>query len=178
MASPYVITISDGSGTEDIVQATYTVTATVTGYNDLSILPATQTITAASDYSFTIAATGTLTLHVTVEGTDIGTAIVGATFARCDSLGTAHGSEVTSDVNGDAVFPYVPFDATTPPSVYYRQTDSDGNHDFDNTLQTTTLTLSGKIIEIANPVPGTKTINLTDVNYTGLPIEDGFLTLT
>ncbi|MEA5040283.1 MAG: hypothetical protein VB086_10655 [Clostridiaceae bacterium] len=178
MASPYVITITDGVGTENIVQATYTVTATVTGYNDLSILPATQTITAAGTYGFTIAATGTLTLHVTVEGTDIGTPIVGATFARCDSGSGAHGSEVTTDGDGNAVFPYVPFDATTPPSVYYRQTASDGDHDFDATLQTTTLTLSGKIIEIANPVPGAKTINLTDVNYTGLPIEDGTLTLT
>ena len=179
MASPYVINISNGTGSEYILNGSYAVTANSTGYNNVSILPATQVVTTGTDtYAFTIAATGTLTLHVSEDGTAIGTPIVGATFARCDSSGTTYGTAITSDANGEAVFDYVPFAATGAPIIYYKQTASDGEHEFSSALVNTTMTTSTDTIEITNAPPAQRTINLTDVNYAGLPIETGSITLT
>ena len=73
MPRPYVINISNGTGSERILNGEYSVAAAVTGYDNTSILPATQTVTEGTNsYAFTIASTGTLTLHVTENGTTIG----------------------------------------------------------------------------------------------------------
>ena len=173
-----VVNITNGTGTSNLINDTYTVTADVTGYNNTTINPNSIIVDAGTNtYSFTIAAEGTLTLHVTEEGTSTGTPIVGATFIRTDSTGTEYGTTITTDTNGDAVFNNVPFAATNAPIIYYKQTASDGNHEFDNTVQNTTMTTSTSTVEIQNTVGATRTINLTDTNYTNLPI-DGNLTLT
>lgn len=172
------VIITNGTGTTELINDTYTVTAEVTGYNNTTINPNSIIVDAGTNtYSFTIAAEGTLTLHVTEEGTSTGTPIVGATFIRTDSTGTEYGTTITTDTNGDAVFNNVPFAATNAPIIYYKQTASDGNHEFDNTVQNTTMTTSTSTVEIQNTVGATRTINLTDTNYTNLPI-DGNLTLT
>ena len=172
------VIITNGTGTTELINDTYTVTAEVTGYNNTTINPNSIIVDAGTNtYSFTIAAEGTLTLHVTEEGTSTGTPIVGATFIRTDSTGTEYGTTITTDTNGDAVFNNVPFAATNTPIIYYKQTASDGNHEFDNTVQNTTMTTSTSTVEIQNTVGATRTINLTDTNYTNLPI-DGNLTLT
>ena len=179
MASPYEISIVNGAGSKAILNGTYAVTSAVTGYDNTTILPATQTISSGTDtYSFTVAATGTLTLHVSEDGTAGGTAIVGATFKRCDSEGTEYGAAITSDVDGNAEFPYVPFAETGAPLIYYKQLTSDGEHEFDAALKNTSMALSTKTVEIANAAPAVRTIRLTDPNYDGLPIETGTLTLT
>lgn len=179
MASPYIINITDGVGQENILNGNYAVTASVTGYDNTSVLPATQTIVAGTDtYAFTLAATGTLTLHVTDDGTETGTDIVGATFYRCDAAGLTYGAAVVSDTDGNAVFSYVPYAASDAPVIYYKQTTSDGAHEFDATLQNTTMTTSAETIEIENAPPALRTIGLTDANYANLPIGDGTLTLT
>lgn len=179
MASPYVISITNGSGSQAILNGTYAVTSAVTGYDDASILPVSQVVSnGVNTYAFTVAATGTLTLHVTADGTVGGTPVTGATFARCDSAGNVYGAPITSDVNGDAVFPFVPFAASGAPLIYYKQTASDGDHEFDPALTNTTMTTSTKTIEIINTPAAVRTINLTDPNYAGLPIESGTLTLT
>ena len=173
-----VIDITNGTGTGEIINGTYTVTATVTGYDNTSINPSSVTVEAGTNtYAFTISATGTLTLHVTEDGTTTGTPIVGATFVRTDSTGTEYGTPITSDTNGDAVFNNVPFDATNAPLVYYKQTASDGNHEFDQTVQSTTLTTQTVTVEITNQPGATRTINLTDSNYSNLPIDSGSITL-
>ena len=173
------ITITNGSGSSELINATYTITSEVTGYNNASVNPASVTVTeGVNSYALTIAATGTLTLHVTEDGTAGGTAIVGATFSRCDSSGNTYGTAVVSDANGDAVFNNVPFADTNAPVIYYKQTASDGNHEFDATLANTTMTTSTATIQITNAPGATRTINLTDENYTGLPIESGTLTFT
>lgn len=172
------VTITNGTGTSELINGTYSVTANVTGYDNTSISPTSLTVVAGTNnYAFSISATGTLTLHVTEDGTTTGTPIVGATFVRTDSAGTEYGSPITSDSNGDAVFNNMPFDATNAPTIYYKQTASDGNHEFDSTVQSTTMTTSTSTIEITNQPGATRTITLTDSNYADLPLT-GSLTLT
>ena len=172
------VTITNGTGTSELINGTYSVTANVTGYDNTSISPTSLTVVAGTNnYAFSISATGTLTLHVTEDGTTTGTPIVGATFVRTDSAGTEYGSPITSDSNGDAVFNNMPFDATNAPTIYYKQTASDGNHEFDSTVQSTTMTTSTSTIEITNQPGATRTISLTDSNYADLPLT-GSLTLT
>lgn len=179
MPSPYVINITNGEGSSRILNGAYAVTADISGYNNSSIDPASQVISAGTDsYSFAVAATGTLTLHVTEEGESGGTIVNGATFVRCDSAGTAYGNPVVSDSNGDAIFQYVPFAESGAPNIYFRQTASVGDHEFDGTLQTTTMASSTETIQVANPLASVRTIRLTDANYVGLPIETGELTFT
>lgn len=173
------INITNGTGTGELINDTYSVTADVTGYNNSSINPTSVTVVEGTNsYAFTIGATGTLTLHVTDDGTQSGNPIIGATFYRTDSSGTEYGTVITTDSNGDAVFNNVPFDSANAPTIYYKQTASDGNHEFDATVQNTTMTTSTSTLEIQNPAGATRTITLTDSNYNNLPIGTGSLTLT
>lgn len=176
----YQINITDGTATESILNGTYTATTTVSGYDASSITPTSVTITDnVETYNFTVAATGSLSLHVTAEGTPEGTTpIVGATFIRCDKLGNTYGSAITTNESGIATFTNVPFDASGNTNVYYKQTASDGEHNFDDTLQTLALTESTTTKEVQNPAAVTKTINYTDANYANLPIETATITLT
>ena len=174
-----IVDITNGTGTVELINDTYTVTAEVTGYDNSTINPSSITVDASTNtYAFTISATGTLTLHVTDTGTTAGTPIVGATFIRTDSTGTEYGNVITTDTNGDAVFNNVPFADTNAPLIYYKQTASDGDHEFDGTVQSTSLTTQTETIEIINTPGATRTINLTDANYENLPIETASLTLT
>ena len=141
-------------------------------------MPTSVDITEGTNtYAFTIGATGTLTLHVTEDGTSSGTPIIGATFVRTDATGNEYGSTITTNASGDAVFDNVPYDATNAPVIYYKQTASDGDHEFDNTVQNTTLTTDTATVEIQNALGAQRTINLTDANYSGLPVESGQLSL-
>ena len=174
-----IVNIVNGTGTSEIINGSYTVTADVPGYDNTSINPSTVSIVnGTNNYAFTIAADGTLTLHVTEDGTSSGTPIVGATFIRTDSTGNEYGSVITTDSNGDAVFANVPYAASGAPTIYYKQTASDGNHEFDTTVQNTTLTTQTETVQITNALGATRTITLTDANYTNLPLDGGTLTLT
>ena len=173
----YTITITNGVGQENILNGSYSVSANVPGYDNTTINPSSLTVEAGTNtYSLTIAAEGTLTLHVTEDGTSTGTPIVGATFIRTDASGNEYGTAITTDSNGDAVFANVPYDATNAPTIYFKQTASDGNHEFNSNNQSTTLTASTATLEIQNAVPAGRTINLTDANYANLPI-DGTISL-
>ena len=173
------VNIVNGVGTESLINGTYSVSAISSGYDNTSINPSSVTVDAQTNtYSFTIAANGTLTLHVSEDGTSSGTPIVGATFIRTDSSGVEYGNAIPSDARGNAVFANVPYDATNAPTIYYKQTASDGNHEFDSTVQSTTLTTQTQTLEITNAPGATRTINLTDANYTNLPIDSATLELT
>lgn len=172
------ITITNGVGTANITNGTYTVTSTVDGYDNTSILPNSLNVVEGTDsYSFTIAATGTLTLHVTEEGTVDGTPIVGATFKRADSSGNQYGDLITTDANGDAIMQYVPYAATGAPAVYYVQLSSDGSHEFSQNPVSVTLTTQAYTTQVTNALSTLRTINVYDANYTDLPISSGTLTL-
>lgn len=173
------VIITNGTGTSELINGTYDVTSSVIGYDNTTINPNNITVVEGTDtYAFTISATGTLTLHVTDTGTDEGTPIVGATFVRTDSNGTEYGSIITTDATGNAVFNNVPFDATNAPIIYYKQTASDGDHEFSTDVLNTTLTTQTSTIQIQNTPGAVRTINLMDANYTNLPIETGTITLT
>ena len=172
------VNITNGSGTIDLINGEYAVTANVTGYENTTIDPSSITVDQATNsYNFTISANGTLTLHVTEDGTSSGTPIVGATFIRTDSSGNEYGSVITTNASGDAVFQNVPYAESSAPLIYYKQTASDGDHEFDNTVQNTSMTTSTQTIQITNAPGAVRTINLTDANYSSLPIETGSLTL-
>lgn len=174
-----IVTITNGTGTSELINGTFDVTADVAGYENSTITPSNVTIdTSNNTYAFTISATGTLTLHVTEDGTSGGTPIVGATFVRTDSAGTQYGTEITTDATGNAVFNNVPYDSNNAPTIYYKQTASDGDHEFDDTVQSTTMTTQTSTIEVQNSAGATRTINLTDANYENLPVENGTITFT
>ena len=174
-----IVNITNGEGTSELINDTYTVTAEVNGYDNTSIDPSSVDIVAGTNsYAFTVGATGTLTIHVSEDGTATGTPIVGATFERCDSAGTEYGTAVTTDASGDAVFNNVPFAIQNAPLVYYKQTASDGDHEFVSTVQSTTLTSSTATLEIENTPGAQRTITLTDANYANLPIDSATLTMT
>ena len=174
-----VITITNGTGTSELINGTFTVTSEVNGYDNTSITPSSiDIVDGTNTYAITISADGTLTLHVTDTGTQAGTPIVGATFVRTDSTGNTYGDVVTSDASGNAVFNNVPYASTDAPTIYYKQTASDGDHEFDTTVQSTTLTASTSTVEVQNPTGATRTITLTDTNYANLPIASGTLTFT
>ena len=179
MAGPYSITITNGSGQKNIMNGSYDVTASVNGYVNTTINPNTATVIEGTNtYSYQISADGTLTLHVTVEGTSGGTAIVGAKFRRCNLAGdTDYGSEITTDASGNADFGYVPY-GTGAQTIYYRQTASDGEHSFSTAVRNITLTNQTESAQISNPLPAQRTINLTDAHYSGLPIDSGTITFT
>ena len=174
-----IVNITNGTGTTDLINGTYTVEAAVTGYDNTSINPTSITVDAqTNNYAFTVSATGTLTLHVTDTGTTEGNPIVGATFIRTDATGTEYGSVITTDSTGNAIFNNVPFAATGAPTIYFKQTASDGDHEFSTDVQSTTLTTQTSTVEIINAVGATRTITLTDTNYDNLPIDTATLTLT
>lgn len=174
-----IVTITNGTGTAELINDTYAVGADVVGYDSTSILPnSVDVVEGTNSYAFTIAADGTLTLHVTEDGTSTGIPIVGAEFIRTDSNGTEYGSAITSDSNGDAVFDNVPFADTGAPTIYYKQTASDGDHEFDSAVQSTTMTTNTQTLEVQNPVGATRIVTLMDANYTNLPIGSGTLTFT
>ena len=173
------IIILNGSGSTNLVNGSYSVTSNTNGYDNTSITPSTVSIEQGTNsYAFTISATGTLTLHVTENGTSSGTPVVGATFIRTDSSGTEYGSIITTDSNGNAVFNNVPYSDSNAPTIYFKQTASDGEHEFDSSIQNTTLTTSTSTLEITNTLGALRTITLTDANYQNLPIENASLTLT
>ena len=144
-----IINITNGTGTGELINDSYTVTANVVGYDNTTINPSSVDVVAGTDqYAFTIAANGTLTLHVTDNGTASGNPIVGATFVRVDSAGTEYGNQITTNDSGDAVFENVPFAETDAPLIYYKQTASDGDHEFSTDIQSTSMTTNQETIQI------------------------------
>ena len=174
-----IVNITNGVGQEAVINGNYTVSANVVGYDDTSISPSTVNITEGlNTYAFTISADGTLTLHVTDDGTTTGNPIIGATFKRTDVNGTEYGDVITTDSNGNAVFNNVPYAAENAPLIYYKQLTSDGDHEFSTNVNSTSMTTNTQTVEIQNAVGATRTINLTDTNYANLPIDSGTITLT
>lgn len=176
----HVVPITNGAGSKSLANGTYAVTASTKGYDNATIDPASLEITdGVNEYDLTIGATGVLTLHVSDDGTDAGVPIEGAQFNRCDSEGNVYGDAVTSDGDGNAVFSHVPYsEEDTPPTVYYKQIASDGEHEFDDSLKTEILNESTKLVEVQNAESTERAFTLKDANYSGLPIEDGEFTLT
>ena len=167
------VIITNGVGTSNIVNGTYDVTADVPGYDNSTLEPKTVNITdGTNEYNFTIAADCTATLHVTDNGTASGNPIEGAIFIRTDSEGNEYGDPISTNESGDAVFENVPEGEL----IYFKQTSSDGDHEFDEEVQNITLTSCCQTFQIINASGEERTIYLTDANYENLPIESATLT--
>ena len=167
----YNINVVNGTATENILNGDYSVSTNVTGYDNNTIDPISVTISeGVNEYNFTVAATGTLTVHISETGVADGTPIVGAKIIRCDSEGNTYGSEATTNVEGNAILANVPYAASDAPTIYFKQTASDGTHEFPVTLQSTTMTTQTSTFELQNPMAALRTINYTDKNYEGLKI--------
>lgn len=179
MNNQYNIIISNGSGTENVLNGNYSVTSQVTGYLDTSIDPSTLNVVEGTNtYDLKISAEGTLTLHVTETGESTGTAIQGAKFIRCDADGNTYGTEIETDVTGNVSFENVPYDANNAPLIYYKQTATSGNHEFDSSLKNISLESITKTVEVSNPLAALRTFTLKDANYEGLSIASGNITLS
>lgn len=179
MAKPYVINITDGTGSGNILNGSYSASAYSNGYDTNSLSPSTIDVTSDVDsYAFTVSASGSLTLHVSEDGTSGGTSVVGAKFIRCDKNGNTYGNEITSGSDGNATFNNVPYASSGAPTIYYKQTSSDGEHDFDSSLKSITLATSSETQEVINTTAKLKTITLQDANYSGLNIEVAEITLS
>lgn len=174
------IPITNGKGSVHVVPGTYGTAGTADGYDTNTLEPTSVTITDESEsYAFTIEATGTLTLHVTDDGTELGVQVVGAIFQRCDAEGNTYGSPIATNEDGDAIFEHVPYLADgNAPKIYFKQISSDEGHTFNANLQDTSLSEATGTVQIANPEAGTKNFTLTDKNYEGLPVADGNIILT
>lgn len=176
MARKYDVTITNGTGSESVLNGKYNATVTATGYDASTLLPTSiDVVDGVETYAFTIESTGTLTLKV-VEETTL-TPIEGATFYRCDKDGNTYGSAIITNASGIATMEKVPYSETSAPNVYYKQTTSDSTHNFDPTLKTITLDAQTKEVQITNTKALAKTFTLKDKNYEGLPVETATLTL-
>ncbi len=176
MAISYNLTFTNGTVTSPIMDGSYTSTTNSTGYDQTT--GTLNVVDGTNDYPVTVAASGTLTLHVTDTGTSGGTAITTASFYRTDSGGVTHYGAVHSpNGSGNVVFANVPYDATSAPNIYIVQTESDGYHEITTPVHTLTMTTDARTVEVENPLPSDRTITLQDANYDGLVIQTGTLGL-
>ena len=67
------IPINNGTGSQSVANGNYNVTVTSVGYDVSTLNPSTiNVVDGTNDYSFTVGATGTLTIHVSDDGTATG----------------------------------------------------------------------------------------------------------
>lgn len=179
MAKDHLIPITNGVGSKELLSGSYDVSANVSGYDNSSINPKIlNVLDNENTYNLTIVASGTLTIHVSDDGTSIGVPIIGAKFYRTDNVGNTYGEVVTSDDEGNAVLNNVPFNVTaTSPIVYFIQIASDGEHTFSEEVHSAAMNAQTVTIEIKNEDAMIRNFNLTDANYSGMKIEDGSITL-
>ena len=144
MAKDHLIPITNGVGSKELLSGSYDVSVLGTyasGYDNSSINPKIlNVLNNENTYNLTIVASGTLTIHVSDDGTSIGVPIIGAKFYRTDNVGNTYGEVVTSDDEDNAVLNNVPFNVTaTSPIVYFIQIASDGEHTFSEEVHSATM---------------------------------------
>lgn len=168
----YNVNIVNGVATVDLPAGSYTVSAvTVNGYKLDTLNPTSLTVTAAAATDFEIAADGTLTVHVTEDGTSGGTVVAGSKFQRCDKNGNTVGTEQTTDLSGNVSFSNTPYGDLTS-KIYLKNTQAAIGHVLLDDILEFIPTTQTQTCELAEPLVYTQTINLTDENYVGLNIEN------
>lgn len=180
MSKEHIVHITNGKGSLELANGSYNATAEVTGYDVSTLQPTSITVDDdTNDYAFTVSATGTLKLTVTDTGDDsTGVPIIGAIFYRTDASGNTYGDPITTDDNGEATFEHLPYDGENNPTIYFKQTESDGEHTFQDTVYTKQMATESETMSIANAEAALRNFTLEDSNYSGLVIEDGTINLT
>ena len=175
----YNVTITNGTGTQNMKAGTYNVIATsANGYDVTTLSPTTFTAsTTAGSGAFTLSATGTLTFIVNETGASGGTPITSGTIVMTDAGGnTQYGSAVTINTNGEAVFNNVPYGSTeTPFTLYFKQLSTDDNHNIYQGVISVQMSSNTQTEYIQNTAIAEQTITLTDANYSGLQVPDATL---
>ena len=167
----YVVTITNGVGSEKLPRGQYTVTSEVPGYLDGLLDPTTFTASETeASQNFTIAATGTLTLKVTETGDDSGTPISGGSFIRCNSDGSeTYGPAKTVSAAGECLFESVPYGkAEDPFHIYIKQLTSDQTHSTYAGVITVAMEQKQYTQYVKNPAAALQSFTFTDKNYSGL----------
>ena len=176
----YDVTITNGTGSQNMKAGTYTVSATeATGYDLTTLSPTTYTATTSEGSgTFTLSANGTLTFIVNETGAEGGTPITSGSIIMTDSTGTTeYGTAVTINSSGEAVFENVPYGTQSEPFVlYFKQLTSDDTHNIYNGVISVSMTGQTQTEYVQNTTIATQTFTLTDANY-DLPI-DGTLAFT
>ena len=72
----------------------------------------------------------------------------------------------------------MPYAATNAPTIYFKQTESDGSHDFSTDVLSTNMTTETYTYELENSLSAVRTITLTDSNYENLPIDNATINLS
>ena len=176
----YNVSITNGSGSEEMKKGTYTVSVTANGYEATTLNPTSYTATeSAGSGSFTLSANGTLTLTFNDTGAQGGNPITSGSVVMTDSTGaTEYGSAVTVGATGEAVFNNVPYNATTPYVLYFVQKATDADHNIYENVITVNMSSVTQTEYVINSPIATQTFTLTDANYSGLPVAEATLVFT
>ena len=169
----YIVTISNGTGSENLPLGLYNVTAAVTGYGG-TLTP--TTFTASSEegsQAFTLAATGTLTLTVTDTGDEEGVPITSGSFMRCNANGSqTYGTAKTISGTGICVFNNVPYGTVQDPFEFYIiQITSDETHSIHEGVITVSMSDDEVSMYVKNSPAAEQSFTLTDAYYSGLDLS-------
>ena len=176
----YNVTIINGNGTQTMQTGDYSVSAIYApGYDMTTLSPATFTASSStSTGTFTISATGTLTIIFNETGAEGGTPITSGTVVMTDSSGTTqYGQVVNINSNGTAVFNNVPFgSAQSAYTLYFKQLTSDENHNIYANVFAVGIGSETQTEYILNTLKSVvQNITLTDANYPELPVYNAVL---
>lgn len=169
----YVVTITNGAGSRNLPAGLYDVTANVTGYAGVLDPDSFTATTSTGSESFTLAATGTLTLTVNETGASGGTPITSGSFIRCSADGlTTYGTAKTVSGIGECVFDHVPFgDGVTPYTIYVLQLTSDGEHNIHSGVIAVDMEASTQGEYVQNSLAAEQDFALEDAYYSGLNLS-------
>ena len=179
----YNVTITNGTGSQEMNPGEYNVSTTYApGYDMSTLTPTTYNAqTTTQTGAFTISATGTLTIIFNETGLEGGTPITSGTVVMTDSTGTQqYGNVVQIDTSGTATFNNVPFgSAQSAYTLYFKQLTSDSNHYIYTSVFTVGMGAQTQTEYILNqPITVQQNFTLTDANYTNLPVNNAVLDFT
>lgn len=129
---------------------------------------------------------GTITLQLVGGGTlqvqvvdEEGDPIEGARLQFSSQSGDLHyGSELTTGINGVAVFRNVPYDADKNVTLWIDQLASDGAHMQLQTPTEVVMDSAGKTVRLVNPTNAPVSLKLVDKNYGYMVPLTGDITFT
>lgn len=176
----YNVTIINGSGSQTMQTGEYSVSAIYApGYDMTTLAPTSYSATSStSTGTFTIAATGTLTIIFNETGAEGGTPITSGSVVMTDSTGEVqYGGVVDINSNGIATFENVPFGSEQSAyTLYFKQLTSDENHNIYPDVFAVGMGNQTQTEYILNtPKSVLQNFTLTDANYPNLPVYNAVL---
>ena len=176
----YDVTITNGTGSQNMIIGEYNVSATYApGYDMSTLSPTTFNATSTTQTgAFTLSANGELTIVFNETGAVGGTPITSGTVVMTNQDGTEqYGNVVQIDTNGTAVFNNVPYGtAQSGYTLYFKQLTSDAEHNIYSDVFVVGMGDQTQTEYILNTLnTAVQNFTLTDVNYTNMPIYNASL---